>query len=157
MKRILILLLIFREKSHSLVLMCIICSAKKMSGGHGLNPRSLRSQKSIFWHVLVPWPVAVPMPDSGCGARLKSGKWKHSYAGASHRCPVPPPTHIASCSVWVPLWHCPEGALHRPAGGPITSEKYVSGGTRGVWIEQAVPDFWLFWEDVIKQAHMAYS
>lgn len=84
---------------------------KKISGRHGLEPQSLRSQKSISWHVFVPWPVPVPGSVSAHGAQHKSVKWKDSYAGASHRCPDPPPTHIASCSVCIPLWLCPEGAL----------------------------------------------
>lgn len=57
-----------------------------------------------------------------CGTEQNRGKWKSSYAGASHRCPAPSPIHITACSVCIPLWHCSKGALDRPAGGPISKK-----------------------------------
>lgn len=96
----------------------------KCRGSINLGLTQSDHRESISWHVLVPWPVPVPgsVCVCACGTEQNRGKWKSSYAGASHRCPAPPPIHITACSVCIPLWHCPNGALNRPAGGPINRE-----------------------------------
>lgn len=93
----------------------------KYQGSLNSGPTHSDHRESISWHVLVPWHVPVPgsvfVP---MALGRTGGKWKSSYAGASHRCPAPPPAHVTACSVCIPLWHCPDGTLHRPAGGPIS-------------------------------------
>lgn len=94
-----------------------------LSGEHEVGLCSLRSQRKYFLTCVDALACTrARLCVCAHGTQQNRGKWKSSYAGASHRCPEPPPAYFTACSVCIPLWHCPDGALHRPAGGPISRE-----------------------------------
>ena len=92
----------------------------KYEGSIDSSPTHSDHRESISWHVLVPWHV--PVPSSVCVPMALS------RTGGNERALMLVPVtdvqhhHATACSVCIPLWHCPDGAQRRPAGGPISRE-----------------------------------
>lgn len=101
-------------------------------------------RESISWHVLVPRPV--PVPGSVCVPVALSRTGGNERAlmlvpvtdAQHHHPPSSPPALFAFPSDTVRMGPCTDLQV-----APLPGKKYVSGVAQGVWMEQAVPQFWL--------------